>query len=171
MNLDMLEALLFTQADPVSLEQLARWLDCGLNEAQDRVNQLSEMLRQRGSGVVVQWTAGGVRLTSNPLLQPELSERIQYSGPEPLSHASWEVLAIVAYRQPVTRLEIEAIRQTGSERALETLLNRELIEEVGRKESPGRPILYGTTPGFLQQFGLFDLEDLPKLSQMPEQPA
>ncbi len=113
----------------------------------------------------MQWVSGGVRLTTHPALGDLLSERLRVTAAEPLSHASWEVLAIVAYRQPITRLEIESIRQTGSERALDTLVHRELIEEVGRKEAPGRPILYGTTKKFLTQFGLTDLSDLPLLSQ------
>lgn len=82
--------------------------------------------------------------------------------------AAWEVLAIIAYKQPITRLEIEALRQTNSERALDTLVNRELIEQVGRKEAPGRPILYGTTVQFLKEFGLDSLEQLPPLPLVPQ---
>ena len=165
---DVLEALLFVHGDPISWEQLASWASCSPEEAERLVNELDADLGARGSGLVVQRVGGGVRLAARPDLHEALRERLQESQPEPLSHASWEVLAIVAYRQPVTRLEIETVRQTGSERALETLLGRDLIEEVGRKEAPGRPILYGTTQSFLLQFGLDGVDQLPPLSTRPK---
>lgn len=165
MSHDILEALLFMHTEFTSLQQIAVWLDCDVVEAEQELRDLAESLAERGSGLTLQWTAGGARLTTDPALSDQLQERLSITGPEPLSHASWEVLAIVAYRQPVTRLEVETIRQTGSDRALETLVNRELIEEVGRKETPGRPILYGTTASFLAQFGINSIEELPALSQ------
>ncbi len=164
----MLEALLFVHGDPVSEDQLALWLDVASEAVGAYVEALNQNLHVRGSGLTVQWVEGGVRLTTHPRLYDNLAERVSRRAPEPLSHAAWEVLAIVAYRQPITRLEIEAIRQTGSERALDTLLNRDLIEEVGRKEAPGRPILYGTTPRFLREFGLKSPGDLPPLSASGE---
>nr|WP_207711566.1 SMC-Scp complex subunit ScpB [Sulfobacillus harzensis] len=162
--MDLLEALLFVHGDPVSVDQLALWLDLPSTGVEQQLQALDEALQSRQSGLSVQRVAGGVRLTTHPRLQDALAARLGRRAPEPLSHAAWEVLAIVAYRQPITRLEIEAIRQTGSERALDTLLNRELIEEVGRKEAPGRPILYGTTARFLREFGLDSPSDLPPLS-------
>ncbi len=165
MKPNLLEAMLFVQGEPVSLEDLATWLRCSVALAEAQVRQLAEELTERGSGLTVQWTGEGVRLTTHPILALELEERLRQKSPERLSHASWEVLAIVAYRQPVTRLEIEAIRQTGSERALDTLLARDLIEEVGRKEAPGRPILYATTARFLTQFGLTAIDALPPLTK------
>lgn len=171
MNLDLLEALLFVQSEPVPLAQIGLWMGVDADGAGSLVHALAARLAERGSGLTVQRVAGGVRLTTHPALADQLLERLQYQGPEPLSHASWEVLAVVAYRQPVTRMEIEAIRQTGSERAIETLVHRELIEEVGRKEAPGRPILYGTTRQFLTQFGLERLSELPSIVQEPESPA
>lgn len=167
-HLDMLEALLFVHGDPVSEEQLALWLDIALEDVGAWVEALNQNLLSRGSGLTVQWVEGGVRLSTHPRLYQCLAERVSRRAPEPLSHAAWEVLAIVAYRQPITRLEIEAIRQTGSERALDTLLSRDLIEETGRKEAPGRPILYGTTSRFLREFGLRSPGDLPPLSSSGE---
>lgn len=168
MTADVLEALLFVHGEPVPWDRLQRWMGCEREDAERVVAELEEVLSARQSGLVVQRVANGIRLATRPDLSETLHERLQNSGPEPLSHASWEVLAIVAYRQPVTRLEIETVRQTGSERALETLLNRGLIEEVGRKETPGRPILYGTTESFLMQFGLRRVDDLPPLAQKTE---
>lgn len=168
MNHRLVEAILFVQSDPVPLDQLAGWLNTDLDGAERAIAALSQALADRGSGLAVQWVDGGVRLTTHPDLADEIRRRFDRVAPEPLSHASWEVLAIIAYRQPITRLEIEAIRQTSSERAIETLVHRALIEEVGRKEAPGRPILYGTTRDFLQQFGLESLADLPQLREMAE---
>lgn len=168
MDLALLEALLFTQSAPVSVRQVAQWLSVDEAAVQSGLEALANRLESRESGLALDWVDGGVRLTTHPRLFAGLQARLANPDPEPLSHASWEVLAIVAYRQPITRLEIESIRQTGSERAIETLVNRDLIEEVGRKEAPGRPILYGTTRPFLQQFGLSSLEALPQLSQLTE---
>ncbi|MCY0877629.1 MAG: SMC-Scp complex subunit ScpB [Firmicutes bacterium] len=163
----LLEALLFLRAEPVSLEEIQRWLRVTEKEAALLVDELGQYLRDRDSGLTLQWVDGGVRLVTHPSLADDLQAALTDTRPEPLSHASWEVLAIVAYKQPITRMEIEAIRQTNSERAIETLVTRQLIEEVGRKEVPGRPILYGTTARFLRQFGLRSLEDLPPLSEAP----
>ncbi len=163
----LLEALLFLHADPVSLKDIASWFKLSEREAATLVEALAAHLSERAAGLAIQWVDGGVRLTTHPDLADDLQALLVDERPEPLSHASWEVLAIVAYKQPITRLEIEAIRQTSSERAIETLVNRQLIEEVGRKEVPGRPILYGTTGRFLRQFGLRSLEDLPPLSTSP----
>lgn len=160
----LLEALLFVRADPVSVEQIGFWLNLEPSHVDRVVDQLSQALSARESALMVRVVSGGVQLATRPEYHAELSERLALRPPEPLSHASWEVLSIVAYRQPITRMEIEAIRQTGSERALQTLGERRLIEEVGRKEVPGRPILYGTTPIFLQEFGLAGLDELPPLS-------
>lgn len=171
MRLDFIEALLFTQGEPVTLVQLAHWLDVDTSAVRPLLEALDAELTGRNSGLTVQWVDGGVRLAAHPRLHSELQERLTRVDPEPLSHASWEALAIVAYKQPITRLEIEAVRQTGSERAIETLVSRDLIEEVGRKEAPGRPILYGTTRRFLQEFGLLSLEELPPLTQNSESPA
>lgn len=166
----LLEGLLFLQGDPVAPAQLGAWLGLADGAVEALVADLERHLDECGSALAVQRVAGGVRLATRPGLHAELAARLVERVPEPLSHASWEVLAIVAYRQPVTRLEVEAIRQTGSERALQTLVERGLVEEVGRKEAPGRPILYGTTPRFLQEFGLVSLSDLPPLPEPGEAP-
>lgn len=162
---DLLEALLFVRAEPVGAEELSHWLGIALDEVPGMVEELQQKLRDRESGLTVRWSAGGVELVTRSDLADAIQERLQIAEPEPLSHASWEVLSIVAYRQPITRMEIEALRQTGSERALETLMSRQLIEEVGRKETLGRPILYGTTPIFMREFGLSSSDQLPPLSE------
>ncbi|MBX5466577.1 MAG: SMC-Scp complex subunit ScpB [Firmicutes bacterium] len=157
-----LEALLFSAAEPVAVDDLAAWLRCTPEEVEALAAALAERLKEHA--LAVERVAGGFTLKTRPEWHEWLSQTLGGRRPEPLSAAAWETLAVVAYRQPVTRLEVETIRGVKSERALETLLARGLIEEVGRKEVPGRPILYATTPRFLQEFGLNRIEDLPPLS-------
>jgi segregation and condensation protein B len=112
-------------------------------------------------GIQLVEVAGAYQFATKPELAPYLERMAQSPSRASLSQAALETLSIVAYRQPVTRVEIEEIRGVNSDRALNTLLSKELIMEVGRSEAVGRPILYGTTPSFLQYFGLKGLEDLP----------
>ncbi len=152
-----LEALLFAAAEPVGTGRLAQL--CGATEAEVRaaLGELAQALL--GHGVELCTVAGGYRLLTRPehaeavamLLQPR---RL------PLSQAALETLAVIAFRQPVTRAEVDELRGVHSESALATLLERGLIHETGRAEAPGRPILYGTTRRFLEHFGLRDLADL-----------
>lgn len=162
-----LQAVLFAHGDPVPAPTLARWLGVDLEALPDLAQALGARLA--ATPWTVREVAGGYQL----VLKPEWSRWLQALEPqraEPLSQAAWECLAVVAYRQPVTRLEVEALRQVGSEAALELLERRGLIQEVGRKRAPGRPILYGTTPRFLEVFGLKRIEDLPPLPEIPTEP-
>ncbi|AUW93635.1 MAG: SMC-Scp complex subunit ScpB [Sulfobacillus thermosulfidooxidans] len=162
----VLEALLFLQPEPVSVEQIGLWLAVSDDEVPKLVTSLANKLASTGSSLTVQTVAGRYRLATAPDLDEFLRTRLRLAAPEPLSAAAWEVLAVIAYRQPITRLEIEAVRQVNSERALETLMARELVEQVGRKDAPGRPILYGTTAQFLKEFGINTIDDLPALPIM-----
>jgi segregation and condensation protein B len=155
-----LEAVLFAHGEPVEAQTLAGWLGVSPDALPDVVKALGERLAD--SPFAVRSVAGGYQLVLKPLWSQWL-QALEPQRVESLSPAAWECLAVVAYRQPVTRLEIEAIRQVGSEAALELLERRGLIQAVGRKRAPGRPILYGTTPRFLEVFGLQSLEDLPPL--------
>jgi segregation and condensation protein B len=160
-----LESLLFVADEPVSLERLASVL-------QATPEQLEETLRVLNH----EYTGRGLRLQrkghrAQMVTAPEAAEIVgnflglEHSGkPSP---AALETLAIIAYRQPITRAEIEAIRGVNSDSVLRTLINRGLIEEQGRLEQAGRPIIYGTTFDFLQHFGLSSLEQLPRLPEMP----
>jgi segregation and condensation protein B len=167
----LLTALLFLHADPIPLDKLARWL--GLDEPQ-LGSELERAVRAlKPTGLEIKYLEGGVALATAVDLDAPLREvtEIARTEPESLSHAAWETLAVVAYKQPLTRMEVEAHRQAGSERSLARLQERGLIEEVGRKETPGRPILYGTTAYFLRQFGLSRIEDLPPMSNTPGDPG
>lgn len=165
-RLPLLECLLFCHCEPVSTEQLATWLECD----EESVEGLAQTLDRRlaDHSLQVARVNQGYLLQTRPEWGDTLSAILSQTPPAPLSHGAWETLAVVAYRQPITRMEIEAIRQVGSERALATLVERGLIEEVGRKETPGRPILYGTTGSFLRQFGLNRVGDFPPLEDVPD---
>ena len=166
-----LEALLFLHGDPVPLSQLAAWLDIDVTQVIAVGQELSQELERRHSALGVQVAGDAMALVTDRELDAWVQERMTIKTSEPLSHAAWEVLSVVAYKQPVTRLEIESVRQVGSERAIETLVMRGLIEEIGRKDTPGRPILYGTTHAFLVEFGLADLSELPSLDNSSNFPG
>lgn len=155
-----LECLLLSSGGPVPVSKLARALECSEEEAESLLAQLQEDYRARG--LMVQQVAGGYQLCTRPEYAPYVT-RLVTAQPEPLSRAALETLAVVAYRQPVTRAEVEAVRGARSDHHLRRLLERNLIRELGRKPGPGSPILYGTTDLFLRSFGLRDLSDLPPL--------
>ena len=161
------EAVLFSSAEPVPLGRLA--VACGVREAQIRqaIGQLRLHLDAHGHGVSLCELAGGFQL----LTREEHAEAVTLlAAPRahPLSRAALEVLAIVAFRQPVTRAAVDELRGVHSDGALATLVERGLVGEQGRADGPGRPILYATTRRFLEQFGLRSLEDLAELDSTAE---
>jgi len=160
------EALLFVADEAVTVQRLAE----ALQEDQAAVEGALSELRERlaGRGLRLQRKGDRVQLVTAPELAPLVERFLGLEHTDTLSPAALETLAIVAYRQPVSRPEIEAIRGVNSDSALRTLLSVGLIEEVGRAPTVGRPILYGTTFDFLQHFGLRSLEELPPLDQSPE---
>ena len=162
-----LEAMLFVAAEPVSTSQLAEALDVSASVVERGLNELDASLSSRG--LRLQRHAGRVQLTTAPQLA-ELIER--FLGLEMTSHLSrpaLETLAIIAYQQPVTRPQIDAIRGVNSDGMMKSLLNKGLILESGRTDGPGRPILYSTTPEFLQHFGLNSILEMPPLAKPEEE--
>lgn len=161
----IIEGLLFLAGDEgLTVRQIAEITESKPGEAQKAVESLQRDLRKAGRGVRVTKLAGAYHLATLPE-HSEYFERLAYSPARAtLSQAALETLAIVAYRQPITRIEIEEIRGVKSERAIHTLTNKNLIVETGRADAIGRPILYGTTKGFLDHFGLGGLEELPDAS-------
>ncbi|HHH81810.1 MAG TPA: SMC-Scp complex subunit ScpB [Chloroflexi bacterium] len=164
-----MEALLFVASDAVAIPDLARTLDVPLREIEAALEALQSTLA--GRGIRLQLTRNQVQLTSAPEAANDVQRFLQLEETATLSRAALESLAIIAYQQPVTRPQIDAIRGVNSDSVLRTLLRHGLIEEVGRSEGPGRPILYGTTPDFLSHFGLTSLEELPPLDPDPEMPT
>lgn len=161
-----LEAILFAAPEPLAPDQLAQVLGVEAPLVQAALRRLAEHYDGGGHGIELQRVGGGYRLVTRPRFAPYVA-RLNRPRRVVLSHAALETLAIVAYRQPVTRAEIEALRGVGSESPLATLLEHGLVQEVGRKEAPGRPILYGTTRRFLEYLGLNDLAELPPLPEEP----
>ncbi len=155
------EALLFVAAEPVLPSQLAAALEVDTDEVEQALGALEEMLR--GRGLRLQRHAGRVQLTTAPEFAAAIERFLGLEATTRLSRAALETLAIVAYRQPITRPQVDAIRGVNSDAMLKSLLSKGLIQEVGRAEGPGRPILYATTAEFLQFFGLNSLADLPPL--------
>ena len=158
-----LEALLFVAAEPVTTAQLATALDVAPSVIERGLNELDASLSARG--LRLQRHTGRVQLTTAPQLA-ELVER--FLGLEATTHltrAALETLAIIVYQQPVTRPQIDSIRGVNSDSMMKSLLHKGLILESGRADGPGRPILYSTTPEFLQHFGLNSILEMPSLAK------
>lgn len=158
-----LEAVLFAGGDPLTEAQLLEILETDAETLRGLFASLEEELSARGSGLMLKETAGGWQMVTRPELFKYV-ERLSQEINRKLSRAAMETLSIIAFKQPVTKLEIEQIRGVQhAERVLAQLVARELVTEVGRKNVIGRPIQYGTTETFLRVFGLKNLEDLPNL--------
>jgi segregation and condensation protein B len=161
-----LEALLFVAAGAVPLTQLATALDLPLRVIENHIDILETRLSSDmyPHGLRIQRYHGRVQLTTSPETAAEVERFLGLEATSKLSRAALETLAIIAYQQPVTRPEIDAVRGVSSDGVLKSLLSKGLVQEVGRAERPGRPIIYTTTSDFLQYFGLNSLEELPPLS-------
>ncbi len=157
----LVESLLFVADEPVSAARLAHTLDVPEETIRAILDRLARECQTRG--IRLQRKADRVQLVSAPEAAPYVERFLGLDLTTRLSPAALEVLAIVAYRQPITRAQIEAIRGVSCDAVLRTLVSRGLLEEVGRLEQAGQPILYGTTFQFLQHFGLSSLEELPLL--------
>lgn len=159
-----LEAILFVTEAPVPTPELAEVLETTQERVEELTTELAERLDQRGSGLTVRSTAGGWRLYSRPEAYPYLERFSSSATARKLSSAALEVLAVVAYRQPVSRGQLTEIRGVDSDSSLRTLLRLGLIEEAGRLSLPGNPAVYRTTPLFLEKLGIDSLDDLPPLA-------
>jgi segregation and condensation protein B len=159
----IIEGLLFLAGEEgLSAKQIADIVEQQQELVEKSLEDMKQDMEQGGRGLQLVRLAGNYQLATLPEHAPYF-EKLAYSPARAsLSQAALETLAIVAYRQPITRVEIEDIRGVKSERAIHTLVNKELIEEKGRAEAIGRPILYGTTKSFLDYFGLGSLADLPQ---------
>lgn len=158
-----IEAILFLSEEPVSASRIAGVLSINDEEVEKLVLELKDDLAKTDRGLQVFEAAGGYQMGTIPELAPVLERVFSEDVSSNLSNAALEALAIIAYKQPVTRIEIESIRGVRCEHILENLLKRKLVKISGRRDGPGRPLLYSTTPDFLKYFGLMDLGDLPPL--------
>jgi segregation and condensation protein B len=160
------EALLFVAGEPLSIPQIAKLVRAGEVEVAATLQRIETDYADRG--IVVREAGGGYRFATSPLARNAV-EAYLLPPKTNLSTPAMEALAIVAHMQPVTKSEIESIRGVNSDSVISTLLDRNLIAEAGRKDVVGRPMLYKTTPFFLESFGLRSLDDLPDLELEPGQ--
>ncbi|MBI3811738.1 MAG: SMC-Scp complex subunit ScpB [Nitrospirae bacterium] len=165
----VIEALLFVSGEPMSLERLTEVLE---GTDTDKIREALDRLRQNydaaGRGLQIVEVAGGYQIATRSECAPWIKALEKIKSATRLSRSGLETLAIVAYKQPVTRGEVEAIRGVDSAGVLKTLLERRILKIVGRREGLGRPMLYGTTREFLHYFGLKDLSELPALKEFRE---
>ena len=159
-----LEALLFAAAEPLAVDKIASALDLGEDEVAELVNMLDTEYAKEIRGIYIRRVAGGLQLATKPVMLSTIQKLVNQQEMK-LSNAALETLAIIAFKQPVTRSEMEAICGVKRDGVVNNLLELALIEEVGRKDVIGHPILYGTTDLFLTVFGLNTLHDLPEIPE------
>ncbi len=163
-----IEALLFASGEPLTAKDLSIYLEEELKIVENTIQEMIEEYDMQERGIKLISIKGSYQLVTKPENSNFIQKLLKKSKRQSLSQASLESLSIIAYQQPITRIDIDEIRGVKSESALQRLLERDLIKEVGRLEVPGRPILYGTTEEFLRQFGIKDLNQLPSLDFFEE---
>ena len=167
--LSIIEALLFVSDEPLTLDRLLQVFD-GVDRG--TLCQLLEELRIKfnsdGMPFVLREISGGLQLCTHPKYAPWIKKLSSVRANSKLSRAALETLAIVAYKQPVTRAEIEAVRGVSCTGVIASLLDKKLIRIAGRQDAPGKPLLYRTTQEFLRHFGLRSVNDLPRISELKE---
>src|SRR5688572_19541272 len=161
-----IEAMLFVSAEPVPLAQLATALDVNSTVVERGLKELENALANRG--LRLQKHAGRVQMTTAPELASLVEKFLGLEATTHLSRAALETLAIIAYQQPCTRPHVDSIRGVNSDAMMKSLLSKGLILESGRTDGPGRPILYSTSPEFLQHFGLSSIAEMPPLKMQAE---
>jgi segregation and condensation protein B len=164
-----IEAILFVAAEPVPATQLATALDVSSSVVERGLNELDASLLTRG--LRLQRHGGRVQLTTAPEFGELIERFLGLDSTTHLTRAALETLAIVAYQQPVTRPQIDSIRGVNSDSMIKSLLNKGLVLESGRADGPGRPILYSTSPEFLQHFGLNSILEMPPLAKPEDEDA
>lgn len=165
----ILEALLFVTAEPIPVTRLLALLGAVTKqEVEQALTSLGQDYEQEGRGLQLAEVAGGYRIVTKAEFAPWLKRLEKVKAPSKLSRSALESLAIIAYKQPIVRAEVEQIRGVETSGVIRPLLERKLVRIVGRKEEPGRPIMYGTTKAFLEHFGLKDLSQLPPLREFKE---
>lgn len=164
----MLEAILFVSNEPLSREKLQEALSISPLEMSEVLEEYMEILNLPGRGIELIEAGGGYKLQTKKTYWNQVSGIVRPQGGQ-LSRAALETLSIIAYKQPITRSEVEEIRGVNADSMIYRLLEKELIQEVGRKNVPGHPNLYGTTNTFLLQLGINSLEELPPLQDLQEE--
>ncbi len=153
----------------LSKNKLTQLIDCTNGELKEILEELYNDYAREDRGIKIMESNGTLHLTTKPEHASYYENLLSTKGSTRLSQAAPEVLAIIAYRQPITRIEIDDLRGVKSDRAVQTLINRGLIEERGRKEAVGKPVLFGTSTAFLTYFGLSSIKELPPIEEFNEQ--
>ena len=168
-NLDkeaaLVEAVLFLESEPMAVEAIAQATELSKDVVDECIETLAEKYRAENSGIELSMITGGWTLTPKRDVWDALKERYGNRSAGKLSRSAVETLSIIAYKQPITRAEIEAIRGVPPDNMIRTLMERQLIREVGKKDAPGRPSQFGTTKEFLKFFGLNSIAELPQLDE------
>lgn len=166
--ISIIESLLFASGDPMKVKDIASILECSEKYTKEVLEELRIEYGKEERGIKVVCINNTYQLVTKPENSDYIQKILKTNSRQSLSQAAIESLAIIAYKQPITRVEIDEIRGVKSESALQKLLERNLIKECGRKEVIGRPILYGTTDEFLRQFQLENLKELPTIEELSE---
>ncbi len=166
---DILEAMIFASDSPLTISKIKEVLgDVGAREIRKAIHTLNERYESCHSALMILEVAGGYQMVTRPEYADYVGQLYKSRQAHRLTQKALETLAIVAYKQPITKPEIEHIRGVNVDSVLRTLIERNLITVVGREKGPGNPLLYGTTKDFLEYFGLNSLDDLPKLKEIDE---
>ncbi len=161
----VIEALLFVSEKPISIKIFQTFFNIPLNNLKEILLELIEEYRVKNGGMLIIKMEDSYQMVTNPECGEWIKIFKKFNTNNKLSEQALETLAIIAYKQPITKAEIEKIRGVNSDYALKTLIDRKLVKIVGKKEIPGRPFIYGTTKEFLKLFGISSLKELPELSQ------
>ncbi len=165
----MIESILFIAGEAVAIPDLARALQISVDELEKELNRIGGAYDYEQRGFMLKRFGNNVQLGTRPLYADAVVRLLQPVQKQSLSQAAMETLAVVAYKQPVTRAEVEQIRGVKCDYSLQSLIYKGLVQEVGRKDTIGRPILFGTTDEFLSHFGLRELADLPPMPENPDE--
>lgn len=165
----LIETVLFLESEPVSSAVLARVSGAGLDDVESALDEIRARCDSESSGISLREVAGGWQLAPRAECWERVQERYGRRSDGKLSRSALETLTIIAYKQPITRAEIEAIRGVPPDSMIRQLVDRRLVRDVGRKDAPGRPALFGTTDEFLRFFRLKSIADLPRLDEKDEE--
>ncbi|MEJ5227903.1 SMC-Scp complex subunit ScpB [Thermodesulfovibrio sp.] len=161
----IVEALLFVSEKPLSVKFLSNLLSIEESEVKAVISELADERKNKKSGIIIVQLEESYQMVTNPEYGEWITIFKKFNSNNRLSEQAIETLSVIAYKQPITKAEIEKIRGVNSDHAIKSLLEKRLIKIVGKKEVPGRPFLYGTTREFLRLFGISSLKELPEISQ------